>query len=137
MHISLHLRLLLVFTLLGAVGCKQMTSGSLIQIYISDGLAYRQQIDLKKDGTYQHRVFQSIGNSVSTREDRWRIDRTGGKMRVILDEFKPVVTHRDFAIHRVWGVKFKEMVFDTRRGFFGTIILTSASDPPVEYFSTK
>ncbi|WP_156477409.1 hypothetical protein [Falsihalocynthiibacter arcticus] len=138
MHISMHLRLLLVFiALFGTVGCKPLTTGNLAQTYVSDGLAYRQQIQLMKNGTYRHAVFQSMGNSVSTREGKWRVERNGGDTRVLLEGFKSVATHRDFAVHRVWGVKFQEMVFNTRRGIFGTLIITSATDPPVEYFSVK
>lgn len=118
-------------------GCRPIGQDDLVRKFVNEGLAYRQHIELNSDGSFVHTVFQSSGNSVSTREARWSLSGEDGNQRIVFNEFKPVVTFKDYAIHRARSVTPYLAEMTVRKGIFGTYRLTSLIEPVVVFVSVN
>lgn len=127
-------RFLYVFLVTALLGsCSELTKDDVTGTYVNNGLAYESRLQFFADGTYQHFVYQSLGNSVSSRENKWTHSTDGEGLEIQLQGFKSVVTIKDFAAHRSWGSHYKTMVIEVERGFFGAVILRTQEDVPVEF----
>lgn len=134
MHLGLIASFLMVFAL---SGCKEIDEDELTRKFVNEGLAYRQQIELFRDGSVAHTVFQSSGRSVSTREAHWTLEGSEGVQHIVVSEFNVVVTFKDFAVHRAKGVTYEPMEMTVRRGFLGTYRLTLIADRAITFTSVN
>ncbi|WP_380056733.1 hypothetical protein ACFE33_03040 [Falsihalocynthiibacter sp. SS001] len=122
---------LLVGLALIALGACYADGPKLERTYQYTGLAFTQTLELFEDGSYRHIVRQSTGNSISTRQGSWGLDH--GVIR--LAYFNLVVTHKDFAEHRMGYSKVAITNADISSGILGAVVLTVTDERAVEFVS--
>lgn len=113
--------------------CRDLAKEDVMGSYVNNGLAYEQRLQFFADGTYLHFVYQSLGNSVSSRENSWTYANDGKGLELQLQGFKSVVTIKDFAAHRARGSYSHLIKLDVERGFFGSLILRTQENVPIEF----
>jgi hypothetical protein len=105
-----------------------------LHVYRYEGFAYHTTIELFADGHYLQVVYQIAGNSISTRENKWRLVKNGEQQSVVFNHLLMVETYKGFAKHRVNIALAPHIEMDVSRGFFGTLILTQEGSVPLVRF---
>jgi hypothetical protein len=105
-----------------------------LQVFRFEGFAYHTTIELFADGHYLQVVHQIAGNSISTRENKWKLVTNGDKQSIVFKHLLMVETYKGFAKHRVNIALEPQIEMDLTRGFFGTFVLTQEGSIPLVRF---